>query len=76
MIQSTGTACHGFDSSRHSLDLAGRISILSKGASGSSPKVVSAEAAAMASGFGSLSAFSRAYRAHFGYTARDERKSL
>lgn len=27
----------------------------------------------MATVFGSLSAFSRAYRAHFGYSARDER---
>jgi hypothetical protein len=27
----------------------------------------------MATGFGSLSAFSRAYRDHFGHTARDER---
>lgn len=34
---------------------------------------LSTEAVAMATGFGSLSAFSRAYRAHFGYTARDER---
>ncbi len=34
---------------------------------------LSAEAVAMATGFGSLSVFSRAYRAHFGYTARDER---
>lgn len=34
---------------------------------------LSTEEVAMATGFGSLSAFSRAYRAHFGYTARDER---
>ena len=34
---------------------------------------LSAEAVAMATGIGSLSAFSRAYRAHFGHTARDER---
>jgi hypothetical protein len=27
----------------------------------------------MATGFGFLTAFSRAYRAHFGHTARDER---
>jgi len=34
---------------------------------------LSAEAVADATGFGSLSAFSRAYRAHFGHTTRDER---
>lgn len=34
---------------------------------------LSAEAVAMATGFGSLSTFSRAYRDHFGPTARDER---
>jgi AraC-like DNA-binding protein len=32
-----------------------------------------AEAVAMATGFRSLSAFSRAYRSHFGYTARVQR---